>query len=626
MGGICAAIGVNAGHVANEMCRCLGHRGPDDEGKYTFGDDIALGHRALFAEHSAREHQPLSNEDETVWITFDGAIYNFEELRMKLGRNHNFRSESSAELVIHAYEEEDEECLKKLNGDFAFCLWDSQKRILFSARDRIGVRPLYYFVNFRPFRFLASSEIKALLVDHMLPREPNQDIIYEYLLNGPHRHTGNTFFNGIKELLPAHFVLVDHNDIRVQKYWSPLCSSETSAIRGERHTDHVSAFLELFRDSIRIRVPRNSLIGTFLSGGIDSTSVACVLYEILRSNLSTLGTRQELYSAVYPNAETDERKYAEEVAHALCGKLNYVHPTVSEHWGDIEKFVYYMDEPIPVFNYYAYWCLARMASRRVRVTFSGQGPDEILGGHAEERIAYYKELWKGRRILRLLVELIGTLTQYKIGKLLQYDLKGLLLRDGRKGEAIKRLLAQEHRAFALPKETLNEAESLNQTLLKETTQTLLLDHLQFGDRTSSAFSIETRYPFLDYRIVKFAFSLPSNEKIRNGWTKCLLRRAMKDMIPEPVRKRRGKLGTPIPLENWLVSLKREVREIFESRQFRERGYFNQQAILDTYDRFCDHKIGRSKRAFYADVFWRILNLEIWFRIFFDPPRKPMDER
>lgn len=618
MGGICAVIGNNAEYFAKEMCRCLEHRGPDDEGVCTPGENIALGHRALFVEDSAREHQPLSSEDETIWVTFDGTIYNFEELKKKLGKNHEFRSRSSAELVIHAYEEEELDCVRKFNGDFAFCLWDSEKRLLFSARDKIGVRPLYYYNGGHSNRFLVSSETKALLADPLVPKEANRHVIFEYLLSGPHSHTGDTFFNGIKELLPAHYILVNQDDVRIKKYWSPLQSCRTDAAKDGESINYASRFLELFEDSVKIRIPENALIGTFLSGGIDSSSVACLIDRVLKSDFSgKSNTRQELFSAVYPDTEADEKAYADEVAGAVNGRINYLYPSVLGHWDDIKRFVYYMDEPVPVFNYYAYWCLSRSASSKVRVTFSGQGPDEILGGHAEERIVYFKELWKRKRIARLFVELIGSSAQYKISRVLSYDVRGLLFENGKSKSTIKKLFAPESAAAIVRNETLNKRESLNEFLFSEVTQTLLLDHLQFGDRASSAFSTENRYPFLDCRIVEFVFTLPANEKIKNGWTKRVLRNAMKGIIPEAIGKRRGKLGTPVPLEKWLVDLEGEIRAVFGSERFRERGYFNQPVVLDMYDRFCKGKMNHREKTLYVDVFWRILNLELWFEVFFD---------
>jgi asparagine synthase (glutamine-hydrolysing) len=618
MGGICAVKGENAEYIAKEMCRRLEHRGPDDEGVYAPIENLALGNRALFVQDSSRVHQPLSSEDGTLWVTFEGVIYNFEQLKSKLEKNHEFRSRSSAELVIHAYEEEGLDCLREFNGDFAFCLWDSKKELLFSARDKIGIRPLYYCSLGDSGRFLVSSEIKAFFVDPLVPRKPNGRMVYEYLLKGPHAHTGDTFFEGIKELLPAHYMLLDQNDIKVKEYWSPMPSSRVEAVEDEKRADYASRFLELFRDAVKIRIPESPLIGAFLSGGIDSSSVACLVDRVLKSGFSgNGGTRQILFSAGYPNTEADERAYAEEVARALNGRIDYLYPSVSGQWDDIRRFVYYMDEPVPVFNYYVYWCLARAASSKVRVTFSGQGPDEVLGGHSEERFVYYRELWRRKKIASLLMEFIGTLPQHKIyGMFSDYDFRGLLNLDGERKSTVERFFAPEFAAAIAPGETLNVDESLNEFLFNEVTRTLEVDHLQFGDRASAAFSVETRYPLLDYRLVEYVFRLPASQKIKNGWTKYVMRNAMKGIVPEVIRKKRWKLGTPVPLA-WLVNLEKEIKEVFGSKKFRDRGYFNQPAILDVYDRFCRGKMDRFEKRLFTDVFWRILNVELWFEVFFD---------
>jgi asparagine synthase (glutamine-hydrolysing) len=623
LGGICAVKGNNAENIVKEMCRCLEHRGPDDEGEYAPSKNIALGHRALFIQESPRAHQPLSNEDETIWITFDGAIYNFEPLKRKLEKNHEFRSMSSAELVIHAYEEEGIDCLRKLNGDFAFCLWDSKKRLLFSARDKIGIKPLYYCNTGDSNRFLASSEIKALFVDPLVPRKPNKHKIYEYLLKGSQQHTGDTFFEGIQELLPAHYILVGQNDFRVRRYWSLQQSSRTNTMKEEKRVDYSARFLELFRDAVKIRIPIGSSVGVFLSGGIDSASLTCLLDRVLESDSSQIDNNLlELFSAVYPNTEADEKAYADEVARIVNGRMNYVHPSVSGQWADIKQFVYYMDEPTPVFNYYVYWCLCRVARSKVRVVLNGMGSDAILGVHDKKRFTYYKELWRTKKIVTLLAELIGTLPQHKIyNSFKDYDFKSLfgLSWEDKYKASIRQFFSPEFAAIIDPSELKDEDESSNVFLSSETFQSRLIELVQFLDRASSTFSIKSRYPFLDYRIVQFAFTLPTNQKIKNGLNKYILRNSMKGIIPEAIRKRRDKLGTPVPLE-WLVNLEKEIRAIFESRKFRNRGYFNQPAILDMYDHFCKGKMNHFEKKMYADVFnvfWRILNLELWFEVFFD---------
>ena len=623
MGGICAVFGDNATDVATEMCRCLSHRGPDDKGVYASGENIALGHNALFINASAREHQPLSNEEGTIWVTFEGDIYNSEQLRKKLEKNCRFRSRSSAELLLHAYEQQDLNCLKEFNGDFAFCLWDSKKKRLFSARDKLGVKPLYYCRSASSKRFLISSEIKALLVDTSVTRKPNEQVIYEYLIRGIRTHTGDTFFEGIKELLPASYIVVDEAGVAVQNYWSPIQPSAMDAPKGETNVPYASRFLELFQDAVKLRIPESSMVGTFLSGGLDSTSVVCVVDRILSSesehagNLVRAGTRQRFFSATYPDTEADETEYALEVSRFLSQKIDFLQPSVVGQWNDIREFVYHMDEPTPVFSYYVYWCLAKAASSKVRVTFSGQGPDETLGGHEEERVTYYRDLLKRKKMPSLLMELIGTLPQHKIYNTFNdIDIKRLLSLGGNGKSVSQQLFDLDSITADTAEKIKDKNQSLDEMLLDEVTHTLLLDHLQFGDRASSAFSTETRYPFLDCRLVEFAFRLPSSQKLRRGWTKHVLRESMKGIIPEAIRKRRRKLGTPTPFD-WLKDLEQEIKRLFRSQKFRDRGWFNQPAILERYDCYCQGKMSNFEKNVYAAVFWRALNLELWSEIFFD---------
>lgn len=222
MCGICAILGSEAQYLIKKMSQCLQHSGPDDEG-FFFGQNLALGHRALFVDIQ-RVHQPLANEDETIWITFDGEIYNSGQLRKQLEtKNHRFRTNSNAEVVVHAYEESGPDCVSKFNGMFAFCLWDSIKGRLFCARDKVGIKQLYYYRC--PSQFLLASEIKALLTDPTVPRKPNESVIYEYLITGLRSNPEDTFFMGIKQLLPAHYMLArapDENEIMIRRYWDPV--------------------------------------------------------------------------------------------------------------------------------------------------------------------------------------------------------------------------------------------------------------------------------------------------------------------------------------------------------------------------------------------------------------------
>jgi asparagine synthase (glutamine-hydrolysing) len=497
---------------------------------------------------------------------------------------------------------------------FAFCLWDSAKGKLFCARDRFGMKPLYYCDY--PTMFLQASEIKALLTVSTVPKKPNESIVYDYLMTGHNDHTEDTFFMGIKRLLPAHHMFVDQNGVRIRRYWNPTKALRTDRLAKEDQS-YASELRELLRDSVRIRLPANLPVGTFLSGGLDSTSIACLVNDILNSTVSATtlsGEGQELFSAVYrdPVEQGDEKPYIEEIVRALQTKANYVSPSVVGKWNDIKQFIYHVDEPVAVFNYYAFWCLSRKAREKVRVVFYGHGTG-ILGEleSVGEYMRYFRELWKTKKIATLVTEMVGALPRATISSI--KTINTVWTRSDRSG--IKALLAPQFAA-----RFLEEARIENSSLHSEYLHWIagnLVDCLRVSDLVSSAFSLEPRYPFLDHRIVEFAVSLPTTQRVRKGLSKYALRNAMKGIIPEAVRKSRKHYGTPVPLERWMKQLRRNIRELLESSKFRERGYFNQPAILDAYDRFCEGKMDPFTSAFYAEVFWRILNLELWLEIFFD---------
>jgi asparagine synthase (glutamine-hydrolysing) len=613
MAGICTVLGPDANRHIKGICESLRHRGPDDEGYY-FDKNVALGHRALKLGNAPVIHQPLANENRTIWITFDGEIYNKAQVIRELEKNHTFGTDSSAEVVVHSYEEDGPDCVNWFNGMFAFCLWDSSLEELFCARDRFGMRPFYYYDS--PTMFLQASEIKALLTVPSVPRKPNESIVYDYLMTAHNDHTEDTFFTGIKRLLPAHHMFVGHNGVRIQRYWNP-----TRALRADRlekqDQSYASELRQLLRDSIRIRLPTSLPVGTFLSGGIDSTSIAYLVNDILNSTPSVTtigGDGQELFSAVYrePLEQGDERPYIEETAHALKTKVNYVSPSVAGGMEDIKRFAYYVDEPMAVFNYYAFWCLSRKAREKVKVVFYGHGTG-ILGEleSVEEYMHFFRELWRKKKIAALLTEMIGAIPRATTSSI--KTLSAIWTQNSKSG--IKELLATQF-AARFPAEAPIEPLSMDSEY-QHWIAGNLVDCLRGSDMISSAFSLEPRYPFLDHRIVEFAVSLPTTQRVRKGLSKYVLRNAMKGVVPEAVRKSRKHFGAPVPIERWMKQLRPHIRELFESNKFRERGYFNQPAILEAYDRYCEGRMDRYRSAFYAEVFWRILNLELWLETFFD---------
>lgn len=608
MAGICAAVGCDAEQLTRRVCKRMWHRGPDDEGFFV-DEDVALGHRALYLNGLPVPHQPMANEDETIWITFDGQIYNSGELKSRLEKTHTFKGDSPAEIVIHSYEEDGFSCLSNFNGMFAFCLWDSYKRTLLAARDRVGSKPLYYYES--TDRTVFCSEIKGILADLPIPRKPNKRFIYEYLVHGYHRQEGDSFFEGIKELLPAHGILLTSGQLEVKRYWCLEEHPEQSVIESDEA--YAREFRQMLRDSISRRLPADFPVGVMLSGGLDSTSIAFMANELINSgSQANAGDWLQLFSAIYrqPNEQGDETPSIKQAEEALKNKVNYVYPSVTEKWEDIKRFILCIEEPVAVFNYYVFWCLFQVMMKKVGVVLSGQGCDAMLGGQTDHFLAYCRELWRKRKIGVLMDELV------RGGGSLLPGLMYAIVFQGSTASRAKMLLGDEFVKKYYQDSEEKDARSLQEALARDITRHAP-EYLRVDDRSSSAFSIECRHPYLDDRMVEFAFSLPSNQKIRKGLTKYVLRNAMKGTIPEAIRKKKKKYGTPIPQQRWMTELYEEITQTFSSPRFHDREYFNQTVVLNLFHRYCSGALSRIERQHYANLLWRILNLELWLEIFFD---------
>jgi asparagine synthase (glutamine-hydrolysing) len=602
--GIAGYFGSVDSKLLEEMLDSIRHRGPDSEGTF-FGDNVGLGIRRLAIVDVDHGNQPIHNEKKTLWIVYNGEIYNFQDIKNELVKlGHSFYTDTDTETLLHAYEEWNEECLKKINGMFAFAIWDTKKRRLFLARDRLGIKPLYYYSS--SLKFLFASEIKALLVDRETPKVPNESAICQFLLTGFH-YTEDTFFLGIKELLPGHYMTVDQSGQNLRSYWK-ITDNDSLINEDITPKDMSLRFMELLSDAITVRIPSGLSVGSYLSGGLDSTSIVCLTEEIIRKK--KLGNSQILISAFYNEASSDERPDIEKVSKLINKEVNNVYPSRVNQWSDIKTFVYHLDEPVTVLNYYAYWCLSRITTGLAKITFSGQGPDEFLAGHNDHFLAYLRELWKKRRIGKMLSEIIPSISKYSLTSILRHLVKTLALR----GIRVEQLLNPEF--IASNKRRFQKPDSLRSLLMLDVTKRRLPMHLRAGDRVSSAFSLESRYPYLDHRLIEFTLSLPNNQIILNGSTKYILRNAVKGLIPESTRRRK-KMGTPVPIANWLKDYRKEIMEIFKSRKFIERGYFNHSAILAVYNRYCNGKMNGFEEHFYGDVIWRILNVELWLETFFD---------
>ena len=630
------------------MLNSIRHRGPDDEG-YLFvntreGDyfpiggedtpevvfqsnllyspikenesrhknslcDLVFGHRRLsIIDLSPAGHQPMCNESGTLWIIHNGEVYNYKELREELiKKGHKFSSTTDTEVILHAYEEWDVDCLKRFNGMWAFVIWDAKKKRLFGARDRFGVKPFYYY--FDGEKFLVASEIKAILSDLSVQKKPNDQMIYDYLVYGYLDHTENTFFEGIKQLRPAHFLCIEKSEIKVNRYWD---IDPKNVLRYVNDQDSASKFYEIFEDSIKLRLRSDVPVGTCLSGGLDSSSIVCVANGLLSQNKHL----QKTFSACSEVKKYDEREYIFEVLKKTGADGHLTFPKGEDLLNLIDEVIWHQDEPFPSTSTFAQWCVMSLAKENgVKVLLDGQGADEILAGYLGWLDTYMFGLIKSFQIGKFAKEAKGYAKNRSFSKLLRgliYNFYLEFYRHHMQPKWLDKEFAKSCAKFSANMEFNLQYEDCLNKLLYESLTNNLPKLLHQEDRNSMAFSIESRIPFLDYRLVEYMFSLPNDQKIRNSVTKIVLRNAMKGILPEKNRNRMDKIGFETPEAEWFRTiLKDKVQEIIDSDSFRTRGYFDVNLLKKEFEA---HLEGRKDAT---GIIWKSINLELWFRKFID---------
>ena len=592
------------------------HRGPDAAGSFSDGR-ISLGHRRLsIIDLSDAGRQPMPNEDGSLRIVFNGEIYNYVELADELrGLGHTFRTRTDTEVILHAYEEWGEKCLDRFNGMFAFALYDAPRRRLFLARDRFGIKPLHYWQSGE--RLLFASEIKAILEHPDVPRRPDDLAVYDYLAFNCYNHTDRTFFEGIRSLLPGQCATLDLATGQLaERQWYEIPVGREQPVADEK--DAVEKFRALFFDAIRLRLTRADVeVGSCLSGGLDSSSIVCSMRHMGEARARD----HQTFSIVFPGTDIDESPYVSEVV-GLAGLRSHVTTSSSERLlEDLDRLVYHQDEPFGGPSIFAQWEVMRLAHREgIKVLLDGQGADELLAGYLFFQGYRMLELLLHARPIEAAAEAAGFMRLH--GRRTDPFLAALLFASPK---ALKNAMARRYLHVPLVPEfskrlapasdvpaRMYSRVGLNQALAYRV-KFSLPQLLREEDRNSMAFSIESRLPFLDYRLVEYLFSLGPQYKVRRGMTKYVLREAMRGILPEPVRMRMGKLGFPTPIVTWLrePAVSAKVSEILSSDSFRGRGYLDAAAVRGLY---ADHVAGK------ADVWqtvWKAVNLELWLRRFID---------
>ena len=602
------------------MLDVLRHRGPDGEGTYVDGG-VALGHRRLAIIDPRGGRQPMTNEGSTAWLVCNGEIYNHPELKQRLqGKGHVYRSNSDNETIVHLHEEEGDECVQSLRGMFAFALWDRARGRLLLARDRLGIKPLYYVQNAQELVF--ASEIKALLAAGAVRAELDEAVLPEYLatrfVSGP-----ETFFRGIRKLLPGRVLrFTRESGARVERYWTPPPVSELRDGTLQEQAVQVRAGLE---DSVRRHLMADVPLGVFLSGGIDSTGIAAIAAREMDQPLNT-------FAVGFAEAEANELSYARLAAKAIGSRHHEVQVTANQFFGSLPGLVWHEDEPIAFDASVPLHILSRLAAEHVKVVLTGEGADELFLGYNRYRVTAWNETlgelyWRlvpstlrGRNS-PLIKGLPRAMRRYAERSFLGLDpgprelfcenfavfptfLQRHLLSPGRIS------LTRDPYDFTLRCYEEAQGESLDR-MARADLQTYLVELLMKQDQMSMAASIESRVPYLDHLLVEQVLALPSRFKLRGWRTKAVLRAALKDLVPRAILERR-KAGFPVPLARWLREDRWPVvQEFVVSPRALRRGWFDP-TLLRTMAQ--EH---RSGVADHSGRLWLLINLEIWQRIFLE---------
>jgi len=605
------------------MNRALIHRGPDDEGIY-LDENICLGHRRLsIIDLSRTAHQPLTNEDESVWLVFNGEIYNYKALRRDLkNKGHVFKSDTDGEVIVHLYEEYGSDCVKYMLGMFAFAVWDKKKQILMLARDRLGKKPLLYYYENGSFCF--ASEFSGLLESGLIKKDINTRALDYYFTLG-YIPAPFSIYNNVFKLMPAHTLLFDKNGLRTQEYWH-LDFEKKARISFPEAEERL---IELMSDAVSVRLHSDVPLGVFLSGGIDSSMITALMSKVRGKKIKT-------FSIGFGESDYNELKYARNIAKyfdtehyefTVKPDAAQILPLLIKHYGEP-----YAD-PSSIPTYY----VANISRKHVTVALNGDGGDEAFAGYERYQAMIYSRIVDIMPVyLRRAAAGIfrgcfaGTLDSQKFLSKLKRFFEGLPLERHKRYMKLIGVFDDSLKSYAYSKDFIGRIAAyrtdnsfkecisgegrlnLLDRLLKLDTLTYLPDDLLAKvDIASMANSLEARSPFLDHRLMEFAASLPPDFKIRNFTKKYIFKKVSLRFIPKE-NVERVKRGFGVPVAQWLRGeLKDLLCDNLLNPAFFSRGYFNEEAVCEMI------KLHLANKMDYGFQLWTILMFELWFQRFMD---------
>ena len=587
--------------------------------------NVCLGHRRLsIIDLSQGGHQPMSYLNGRYWITYNGEIYNYLEIRHELTqKGYIFYNHTDTEVIIAAYHEWGDGCVGRFNGMWSFALLDTKENMIFCSRDRLGIKPFYYTLSNEGFVF--SSEIKQILASQIVRFQQNYKVLSDFFFYTRYNSIGeDTFFEGIKELPGGHCLTINLNNrnlnnIDIRKYWD-LDLSKTTYYRTD--DEYAERYLELFKDSIRLRLRSDVPVGSALSGGLDSSGIVCLVAELLREQ--GVSGMQKTFTATSDVAAYDETDYARIVINNTNADPFFILPSVEMLLRDYRKLIWHQEELFLGTSIFAGWCVLKLArENNVIVTLDGQGSDEMMGGYRP-----YAAVLSQNLFMKDFPRFVKNLGSFK--KLL-----------GISNFTVLRNIVSLHFAHLVPPGLLPSAkeqsrifkkEIWNDTILKQLNHSKLFHNidapfdrysynatklaplpgiLQQVDRNSMAFSVESRLPFLDYRLVEYTFSLPLDQKVRNGVSKYVYRNALKKILPKEISERRTKLGFATAEPVWLRSerFSKLLLEVYNT--ICDNSIFNKTEIIKQFHEFIQ---GRRK---FTTLFWSVFNYQIWLHTFYE---------
>lgn len=597
------------------MCDTMVHRGPDGEGYHFDRNGVGLGHRRLNIIDIEGGKQPLANEDETVWVTFNGEIYNFKEVRSRLElKGHRFKTRSDTEVIVHAYEEYGEECLGHFRGMFAFAIWDSKKKKMLLTRDRVGKKPLYYHLSGGQLVF--ASELKAILAVRNIVREINQEALVDYFFLG-YVPSPKSIFKSIQKLPPAHFMVVTPNESCVKRYWN-LCFEVDSS---KTENDYSEGLKEIFYESTKLRLVSDVPLGAFLSGGVDSSSVVALMHEAGQKPLITnaIGFDIEAY---------DELEYAKEVAERF-NTIHHEYQVEVASQENFEKILGYFDEPFADSSAIPTYYVSKLTRQNVTVALSGDGGDENFAGYSRYSINSLENKWRERLFLFLpFIHVISKL----------YPQNDYCPRIFRGRTFLTNISRPQEWAFwnsegTLKNNQLNHAYSkfFKRKINNYSSYDLFADfyHLSSAsdhlsklqdldiryylcedimtkvDYMTMANSLESRAPLLDHKLMEFVAAIPPNLKLKNGKTKYILKKTMAPYFA-PSFLDRKKQGFSMPIAEWMRG---DLRSVMEEKVLRSSG-----VIRECFDQTELNRLWRNHQNSSRDhsaFFWAVYAFKIW---------------